>query len=498
MSAHLHLPSTAAIRATLAGPSGRRRRLAVLGICGLSLFMTYLDNTILNVALPTIQTSLACDLTALQWVMDGYLLVLGSLLLLAGSIGDRLGRRRLFLFGVLVFTVGSALCSVAVNLGTLVAARVVQAMGGAALTPTSLSIVRDVFRDPGERDKALGMWGGIFGVATACGPLAGGLLVSAAGWRSVFWVNIPLGLAALVLARRFVPESRAPRPRRVDPLGQGLIMVFLAALTYTLVQGPRDGWGRPLIVSGFVLAAVALIAFVVAELRQREPMLDLRYFRNMPFTGANVIALLAFIALAGFLLVNTLYLQQERGLSARSAGVALLPATVAIAAGGPLGGWLVARYGTRPPLIAAGLFITAGSAVLLGLSPSTPYVEIAFAYVLLGAGFGLVNPPITSTAVSGMPASQAGVASAVAATARQFGNALGVAILGGLLTIKLGSSTGPHLLSNATHLPWACLCLDGLAVTAVAVFTTGQRPRDGGGAGSVSTTSLEGKRVAGH
>ncbi|MFI1198673.1 MFS transporter [Streptomyces sp. BHT-5-2] len=447
----------------------------MLGICGLTLFMTYLDNTILNVALPAIQTSLACDLTALQWVMDAYLSVLGSLLLLAGSIGDRLGRRRLFLFGVLVFTIGSALCSMAVNLETLIAARVVQAIGGAALTPTSLSIVRDVFRDPGERDRALGVWSGIFGIATACGPLAGGLLVSAAGWRSVFWVNIPLGLATLMLAHRFVPESRASRPRRADPFGQGLMIVFLATVTYTLVQGPRDGWARPSIVTGFVLAAAALIAFVVVELRQREPLLDLRYFRNLPFTGANVIALLAFVALAGFLLVNTLYLQQERGLSALTAGVALLPATVAIAAGGPLGGWLVARYGPCPPMTAAGLLITAGSAMLLRVGSTTSYAGIAAAYVLLGTGLGLVNPPITSTAVSAMPANQAGVASAVAATARQFGNALGVAVLGGFLAVGPGPSAAPHHLGNATHLPWAFLCLDGLAVTAVALFTTRRR-----------------------
>ncbi|MFB7629419.1 MFS transporter [Streptomyces sp. NPDC056149] len=469
----------------------------MLGICGLTLFMTYLDNTILNVALPTIQASWDCDLTALQWVMDGYLLVLGSLLLLAGSVGDRLGRRRLFLFGVSVFTVGSALCCVSVNLGTLVAARVVQAVGGAALTPTSLSIVREVFRDPGERDEALGLWGGIFGVATACGPLVGGLLVSAAGWRSVFWVNIPLGLVTLALARRYVPESRAPRPRRADPLGQALMIAFLASLTYALIQGPRDGWANPLIMTGLALASATLTAFILFELRQRQPMLELRHFRNPQFTGANAIALLAFIALAGFLLVNTLYLQQGRGFSARSAGVALLPATVAIAAGGPLGGWLAARYGSRPPLIAAGLFIAAGSAALLDVRPATPYAEIAAAYVPLGAGFGLVNPPITSTAVNGMPSSQAGVASAVAATARQFGNALGVAILGGLLTTKLGPSTDPHLLSNATHLPWAFLCLDGLAVVAVALVTTRRRPRGGREHGAPSSTPLPGKRISG-
>ncbi|MFF0627857.1 MFS transporter [Streptomyces sp. NPDC004296] len=228
--------------------------------------------------------------------------------------------------------------------------------------------------------------------------------------------------------------------------------------------------------TGFVLAAVALTAFVVAELRQRQPMLDLRYFRNLPFAGANVIALLAFVALAGFLLINTLYLQQERGLSARWTGLALLPATVAIAVGGLVGGRWVARRGPRLPLMTAGLCITAGSAVLLGLRATTPYAEIALAYVLLGAGFGLVNPPITSTAVSGMPADQAGVASAVAATARQFGNALGVAVLGALLAAGLGSSAGPNSLSAATHLPWAFLCFDGLAITAVAVLATRRRP----------------------
>ena len=217
--------------------------MVVLLICSSSLFMAYLDSTILNIALPTLQADLHTSLSGLQWVADAYLLVLTALLLLAGSLADRFGRRRLFTLGLFGFSLGSLLCSLAPNTGSLIALRMLQALGGSMLVPVSLSIVRNTFTDERERARALGIWSGIFGLAAACGPVAGGVLVSEVGWRSVFWVNVPIGVAMVLAARRYVPESRAPRPRRLDVPGQLLMIAALGTLTYAVIQGPDYGWG---------------------------------------------------------------------------------------------------------------------------------------------------------------------------------------------------------------------------------------------------------------
>ncbi len=251
------------------------------------MFITYLDSTILNVALPTLQKDLHASIAGLQWVSDAYLLVVASLLMLTGSTADRLGRKRLFLIGLAGFSLGSLLCSLAPNTGSLVALRMLQGLGGSMLTPISLSIVRNTFHDPKERAQALGIWSGIFGVAAACGPVVGGLLVSSVGWRSIFWVNVPIGAAMIAATLRYVPESRAPQPRRVDVPGQLLMIVFLGSLTYAVIQGPVSGWTAAPILALFAVAAVSLAAFVAVERRRPEPLLELRFFRSRPFTGAS-------------------------------------------------------------------------------------------------------------------------------------------------------------------------------------------------------------------
>jgi EmrB/QacA subfamily drug resistance transporter len=464
------------------GPAGRRRRLAVLLICSSSLFITYLDSTILNVALPTVQKDLHASLAGLQWVADAYLLVLASLLLLAGSMADRLGRRRLFIIGLGAFSAGSLLCSLAPDTGSLIALRMLQALGGSMLTPVSLSIVRNTFTDARERAQAIGIWSGIFGLATACGPVAGGVLVSEVGWRSVFWVNVPIGLAMMAAARRYVPESRAPRPRRVDVPGQLLMIVFLGSLTYAVIQGPAAGWASPPILALFAAAGGALAAFAAVERRRAEPLLELRFFRSLPFTGASVIAVLSFIVLAGFLFVITLYLQQARGYSPLRAGLELLPATAVMALAAPVAGWLVGRRGPRIPLVASGALTALGGALLLGLSPATSAARLGIALAVLGAGLGLVNPPITNTGVTGMPPAQAGVASAVISATRQIGNVLGVAVMGAMLTAGLnaGMARGqPHAaaLSAATGGPWRLAAACGILVAAAGLATTSARAR---------------------
>jgi len=464
------------------GQAGRRRRLLVLVICSSSLFMTYLDSTILNVALPTLQKDLHASLAGLQWVADAYLVVIASLLLLAGSMADRLGRKRLFIIGLCGFSIGSLLCSLAPNTGSLVGLRMVQALGGSMLTPVSLSIVRNTFTDARERAQAIGIWSGIFGLATVCGPVVGGVLVSEVGWRSVFWVNVPIGLCMILAARRYVPESRAARPRRVDVPGQVLMIIFLGSLTYAVIQGPVQGWASAPILALFAVSCTALAAFVIVERRTPEPLLELRFFRSLPFSGASVIAVLSFVVLAGFLFVITLYLQQVQGDSPLRAGLALLPATGVMALAAPVAGSLVGRRGPRIPLVLSGVLIAAGSAMLLGLSPATSSAWLALALAVLGAGLGLVNPPITNTGVTGMPPDQAGVASAVISTTRQIGNVLGVAVMGAMLTASLrtGLASGEShavALSAATRGPWLLAVACGVLVAVAGFVTTSARAR---------------------
>jgi EmrB/QacA subfamily drug resistance transporter len=465
------------------GPAGRRARLIVLLICSSSLFIVYLDSTILNVALPTIQHELHASLSSLQWVADAYLLVVASLLMLTGSTADRVGRKRLFMIGLAGFSLGSLLCSLAPNTGSLIALRMLQGIGGSMLTPISLSIVRNVFTDERERAQALGIWSGIFGVATACGPIAGGILVSTLGWRSVFWLNVPIGVAMLLAARRYVPESKAPRPRRVDVPGQLLMIAVLGSLTYAIIQGPVSGWASPLVLGLFTVAALAAAAFVLAERRRAEPLLELRFFRSSPFTGASVIAVLAFTVLAGFLFVITLYLQQVRGLSPLRAGASLLPMTLVMAAAAPVAGHLMGRRGPRIPLVLSGVLMALGCALLVGLSPSTSYTWLALSLCILGAGLGLVNPPITGTGIAGMPPAQAGVASAVISTTRQLGNVLGVAVMGAMLTDGIAGrmaagATHAHALTAATHAPFLLAVICGLLISVIGFVTTSVRAQE--------------------
>ena len=261
--------------------------MLVLAICCMSLFIVGIDVTIVNVALPSIQRDLHAPVSGLQWTVDAYTIVVASFLMLSGSTGDRIGRRRIFQVGLGLFTLGSLACSLAPGLGWLVAFRMVQALGGSMLNPVAMSIITNTFTDPAERARAIGMWGAVFGISMALGPVIGGALVTSVGWRGIFWVNIPVGVAAIILTALFVPESRAPRARRVDPVGQVLIIVLLASLTYGIIEGPNAGWGSARILGCFALAAAALVGLVAYEPRRDEPLLDLRFFRSAPFSGRD-------------------------------------------------------------------------------------------------------------------------------------------------------------------------------------------------------------------
>src|SRR4051794_21831546 len=269
-----------------AGAPGRGRRWGILTICCMSLFIVGLDITAVNVALPTIGRELGAGVSGLQWTVDAYTVVMASLLLFSGSTADRLGRKRTFVAGLTVFSTASLLCSLAPTVELLIAFRVLQAVGGAMLNPVAMSIIANTFTDPRERAQAVGVWGAVFGVSMALGPIVGGALVSSLGWRAIFLLNIPVGLAAIVLTLRFVPESRAPRPRRFDPVAQLLVIVLLAGLTYAIIEAPTRGWTSPTILAVFGAAAAALVALVRYELRRREPLIDLRFFRSIPFASA--------------------------------------------------------------------------------------------------------------------------------------------------------------------------------------------------------------------
>ncbi|MER5357888.1 MFS transporter [Streptomyces sp. NPDC002785] len=456
-----------------------RRRQLVLAICCMSLLIVSLDNTVLNVALPSIQKELHATVAGMQWTIDAYTLVLASLLMLAGSTADRIGRRKIFKIGLVLFTLGSVLCSLAPNLESLVAFRMVQAVGGSMLNPVAMSIITNTFTDPRERARAIGVWGGVVGISMAAGPVVGGLLVDSVGWRSIFWINLPVGLAALLLTWRYVPESRAPKPRRPDPVGQLLVIGLLGSLTYAIIEAPSAGLGSPRILVFAVFAVCSLVGLLLYEPRRAQPLLDLRFFRSAPFSGATAIAVCAFAALSGFLFLNTLYLQNVRGLSALHAGLYMLPMAALTFVCAPLSGRLVASRGPRLSLLVAGVAMTACGLLFAAFDAETDDVLLFTGYVLFGLGFGMVNAPITNTAVSGMPRSQAGVAAAVASTSRQIGGTLGVAVIGAVLAAGVAGTGSPRgaeyaaAFVDASKPAWWVLAGCGLCVLLVGALTSG-------------------------
>jgi len=439
----------------------------------MSLLIVGLDVTVVNVALPAIHRSLHASVSGLQWTIDAYTLVIASLLMLSGSTADRVGRRRVFQTGLVIFSLGSFLCALAPNLGLLITFRILQAIGGSMLNPVAMSIIRTVFTDPRERAQAIGIWGATLGFSMALGPLVGGFLVDSAGWRAVFLVNVPVGLLALVLTARFVPESRSPQPRRIDFLGQLLIVGALASLTYAIIEGPGSGWTSPGILGLFGGSVACFILMVSHELRRDQPLIEVRFFRSAPLSGASAMAVLAFAIQGGFLFLNTLYLQDVRGLSPFEAGLYLLPMAAMTLLAAPISGILVGRGAVRPTLVIAALGLIVASLMLTSLSPTTPLPFLLTSYFLFGVGLGMVNPPITNAAVSGMPPAQAGVAAAVASTSRQVGATLGVAVLGavagGALTGLIGKS-----FATATHPAWWVTTSLGVVILLVAVGTTGR------------------------
>ncbi|MCG6495425.1 MFS transporter [Kitasatospora sp. A2-31] len=452
--------------------SDARRRWTVLAVCALSMFLVGLDTTIVNVGLPAIGAGLGTGTRGLEWVVDAYTVVLASLLIVSGALADRFGRRRVFRCGLVLFGASSLVCALAPSLGVLVAARAVQGIGASMLSPVALAIVVAALPDPKERARAIGIWASVFGLSLAAGPVTGGALIAALGWRSVFWVNAPVVAAALVLVALYVPESRGERARRLDLPGQALLTVALCTIVGLLIESPRLGWASPWAVAGYALAALATAGFVRVELRRDEPLMDLGLFRRPPFAAAVLGAVAVFTALSAALLLNTLYLQHARGWTPLATGLATLPMALGATVCAPWSGTLVGRHGPRLPLLLAGAFTAAGGLCLAVLGPDTATPLLVLALLLIGVGFGFANAPITNTAVGGLPPSRAGVAGAITSTARQLGSAVGIAVAGALV-----AGTDPAGLARASCPGWLLVAACGLFLLAVARTSRTSRTR---------------------
>jgi DHA2 family methylenomycin A resistance protein-like MFS transporter len=412
-------------------PRRGRQAAALLSVC-LGFFVIQLDVTIVNVALPAIQHRVGGSLAGLQWVIDAYTLALASVMLTAGATADRAGARKVFTAGLTVFAVGSAACAAAPALGVLIAARAVQGLGASALLPCSLALLVHQFPDPRARARALGVWGGMGSAGVALGPVAGGALVAAVGWRSIFLVNVPICLLTVILLRRFAAESPTHPDRRTDVPGLLLGVTMLAGLTAAFITAGEQGWTQPLPGALLAVGLLAAWAFTKAERRHPHPVLPLGLFKSKNLSGATGVGLIFNLALYGSLLCLSLYLQTTRHESVLATGLLLLPMSATVGLGSLASGRLTARLGPRTPMLAGLTFAAAGAALLATAGPKTYITLILAGSILLGL-VSLAMPAMTAAVVGAAGPGHAGVASGVLNAARQSGGALGVAVLGSLL-----------------------------------------------------------------
>jgi EmrB/QacA subfamily drug resistance transporter len=407
---------------------------------GLGIFMLLLDITIVNVALPDIEQSLGANLSDLQWVIDAYALSLAAFLLTAGSIGDRVGRRVVFAAGIIVFTLGSLLCGVAGDPTTLALSRVVQGVGGAIMFAVSLALLSTTYRGD-DRGIAFGVFGGVTGIAVALGPVLGGALTSWLSWRWIFFVNLPVGVIALLVTLRFVEETRDPHPRRLDWAGFVTFSSGLALLVFGLIRSNEEGWGSTEVLGSLAAALILLIAFAIAETLQREPMFDLSLFRVPTFIGGLAAAFAISASLFSLLTYLVIYMQNLLGYSAIETGVRFLPLSLAIFVTAAIAGRLSARVPTRLLIGPGFVLIGIGLLLMRGLALDSDWTVLLAGLIVAGVGAGLVNVPLASTAVAVVEPARAGMASGINSTFRQVGIATGVAALGAVLA-HFAPSTG--------------------------------------------------------
>jgi EmrB/QacA subfamily drug resistance transporter len=411
-----------------------RQRWGALGVLCLSLLVIVIDNTIVNVALPTLVHDLDADVGQLQWVVDAYTLVFAGLLLLAGAAGDRFGRRRTLLGGLAVFGIASGCAAYASGVDGLIAARAVMGAGAAFIMPATLSLLISVFTDTRERAMAIGLWAATAGLGVALGPVVGGVLLDHFWWGSIFIVNVPLTAIAVVAGSRLIPESRDPVARRLDWTGAALSGAGLVALVWAVIEAPSRGWASDPVLGAGALAMIMLAAFVVWQRRVEEPLLDVRLFSDARFTAASATIMVLFFALFGFLFLSTQYLQFILGYGPAAAGVRVLPYAGAMILSAVVSSHLVARFGTKAVVTAGMVLFSTGLAVAATVTTSTGYGRLAIALAFMGVGMGLAGAPATESIMSSLPPARANIGSAVNDTARELGGALGVAIVGSIMS----------------------------------------------------------------
>lgn len=413
------------------------RRWTLLAVA-LATFMTYLDNNIVNVAIPDIQRELGLTTAGIEWVVSGYILSFAGLLIAGGRLADAFGRRRLFLLGLGLFTVASALAGLADGSAPLVAARVLQGVGAALVTPTTLAIISATFTDRRERNAAVGVWGGVGALALAVGPLLGGLLTQHASWEWIFWINVPIGLATLALGAWAIQESREDEARRLDLPGLSLSTASLVALTWSLIEGSSRGWTSPGILGAFAVAATAALAFLAVERHAAAPMVDITLFAHREFGSGIVAVMLWAFGLFGIYFFTSLYLQGVLGFSPTEAGAAFVPMAVLMAASAIVSDRVAARFGTYRStgfgMVAMGI----GIASVAVLGSGATFWSLMPSFVVIGLGGGMTIP-LTATVIGVMPTAQAGMASAVFNASREVAGLLGITVIGAVLTSRQGA-----------------------------------------------------------
>jgi EmrB/QacA subfamily drug resistance transporter len=421
------------------------RRWWTLGAMCFALFMLMLDNTVVNVALPSIQRSLHTDLASLEWTVNAYTLSLAVLLVIGGRLGDIFGRRKIFLLGVTLFALSSAAIGLAPNDAMLILGRAIQGVGAAMMMPATLSIVTNAF-PPHERGKALGTWAGVSALALALGPVVGGFLTEEVSWRAIFFLNLPVAVAAITVTLFSTHESRDETVRReIDYVGIATLTIGLTAFVLALIEGNRWHWGSTRIVGLFALAVVSLTGFVIAELRVRTPMVDFSFFRSRSFVGASVVAFIVSYAMMAMFFFTALYMQNLLGFSPLQAGVRFLPTTVVLIVMGPIAGRLTDRIGPKPPLV-AGLVLTGVSVLWQSfLTAHSGYGFLLAPFVLMGLGMGLTMSPMTTAAMNAVDRTKAGVASGVLSMSRMVGATFGVAVLGAIVAVVGGAKIDTRL-----------------------------------------------------
>jgi EmrB/QacA subfamily drug resistance transporter len=425
------------------------RKWWTLAAVAFGLFMIMLDNTVVNVALPSIQRSLGLKISELEWVVTGYALTFGAFMLTGGKLADLLGRRRMFVVGLVVFTVSSLACGLAGSAGVLIAARVIQGLGAALMNPATLSIITVTF-PPRQRGTAIGIWAGISALALAIGPLVGGLLTERISWGWIFFINVPIGVLGILAAFMFIDESRdMSHEQRPDVPGLVTSAVGLFALSYALIEANNYGWTSTRIIVSFVIAVVALVGFVLLEMHQRLPMLELSLFRNSVFSGANAVMLLVGLAMFGVFFYVSLYVQQVLGYSPIQAGASFLPWTVLIIVLAPQAGRLVDRIGPRG-LVTAGMLILASSLFWFSrMGGSETFWSLLPGMLLGGVGMSATMAPVTATAMGSVRPDKAGVGSAVLNSMRQVGGSLGIAIMGAIVAASASTASNGTVAGTA-------------------------------------------------